>query len=648
VVHSTGGWVTLAALLIIGARHGRFPKDGPPQKISPASMPLATLGVLLLWVGWFGFNGGSVLAFNDQVPRVLGNTLIASCAGLMTGILIGWLIHKQSDIGLIFNGTLAALVAITAGAFVVSTRSAIVIGIMGAIIMYGAERLLERLHVDDAIGVVPVHLAAGIWGTLAVGLFGQAELLATNLSRAEQVGVQLTGIVTCFVWGFGASYIILKGLNYFYPLRVSAHAEQIGLNVSEHGASTELFDLFSVMDAQSKTGDLSLRVPADPFTEVGQIAQRYNQVMEGLEEAVNRTNAIIHTAGDAIITFSTIRLEIRSANPAAEALFGYAQAQFVDQPFTQLIALETSNLSIADMVREGKYYEFLGQHRTGKTFPLEVAITQAKSGGQSFYVALARDISSRKEAERALADARDQALEASRLKSEFLAIVGHELRTPLNAIMGMAELVETGIYGNISPEQQNALQRIIGSSERLTLMVNELLDQAQLDAGTMKISKKPFSLKSILEQIQYSLGVLAAAKGLTLTTNINDDFPPILMGDPNRINQILTNLIGNAIKFTDEGQVNVLVGKRNPFTWYIKVRDTGPGLSKDAQHFIFEAFRQVEDPVTRDHGGIGLGLSITQKLAILMGGDVSVKSELGKGSEFTVVLPLITEPVEVA
>lgn len=646
VVHSVGGWVTLALLLLIGPRLGRFPKDGPPQMIPGASMPLAGLGVLLLWFGWFGFNGGSTLALNDQVPSVLGNTLIAGSAGMLAGLGAGFWRHHQVNVGLIFNGTLAGLVAITAGASVVSTSTAVFIGFIGGVAAFMVEELLVRLRIDDAVGAVPVHLGAGIWGTLAVGLFGQAALLGTGLTRWQQTGVQLLGIVVCFAWAFGLSYAILWLVNRFYTLRVSAYGEHIGLNVSEHGASTEILNLFSVMDLQSKSGDLSLRAPVEPFTEVGQIAERYNQVMERLEEVVARTDAIVNTASDGIITFSTNRHIIKSVNPAAERIFAYTASQLLERPFAKLIASDGNQFPLDHIILNKTYHEISGRRQNGVAFPLEIAITQSESGRETFYVALIRDISLRKEGERALATARDQALEASRLKSEFLAIVGHELRTPLNAIMGIAELVETGIYGDVSDKQRQALQRIINGSERLTHLVNEVLDQAQLEAGTLKIAVKPFSAQTILEQIEFTMGVLAIARGLTLTTGISDDFPPVLYGDPGRINQILINLVGNALKFTEKGGVDVSLSRFDPHTWMIKVTDTGPGLSQESQEYIFEAFRQVENPLTREHGGIGLGLSITKQLAMLMGGDVLVESKVSQGSCFTVLLPLVEEFAE--
>ncbi|MFV1975167.1 MAG: ammonium transporter, partial [Candidatus Scalindua sp.] len=284
VVHSVGGWVALAALLIIGPREGRFPSVGAHRKIHGSNLPMSVLGVLLLWVGWFGFNGGSTLALNDQVAGIITNTFLAGASGVMVTLTVGWIIRKQADAELVIFGSIAGLVAITASAHAVSTASALAIGGIGGIVMLGVDYLMDYLHIDDAVGAIPVHLGAGIWGTLAVAIFGKEEILGTGLSHWGQLLIQATGIGVCFLWTFGLSYGLFMLINRFLPLRVTAEDERIGLNVSEHGATTELLDMFRTMESQASTGDMSLRVPVEPFTEVGQIAERYNWVMEALQK----------------------------------------------------------------------------------------------------------------------------------------------------------------------------------------------------------------------------------------------------------------------------------------------------------------------------------------------------------------------------
>lgn len=235
VVHSIGGWVSLAVLVIIGPRHGRFTESGKANRIAPSNLSLATLGSVLLFIGWMGFNGGSTLAFNDQVPLILINTVIAGAVGAISAGLLGYAVQNRLNVTQFMNGCLGGLVAITANCFAVTTPIAVLIGLVGGMIAIGVEELLENLGIDDAVGAIPVHLGAGIWGTLAVGLYGDLEILGTGLSRIEQIGVQLLGIISCGLWAFGVSYALLRVVNYFHRLRVPADHERIGLNLTEHG-----------------------------------------------------------------------------------------------------------------------------------------------------------------------------------------------------------------------------------------------------------------------------------------------------------------------------------------------------------------------------------------------------------------------------
>lgn len=292
VVHSVGGWVGLAAVIQLGARGGRFGEDGTTRDIAGSNIPNAILGSLLLWFGWFGFNGGSTLAMDQSVARIITNTVLAGASGGVTALLVGWPIKRVAEVTFIINGSLAGLVGITASCHAVTAPYAVLIGAIGGLVMFAVEELLERLRVDDAVGAFPVHAASGIWGTLAVALFGDPEILGTGLNMWEQLGAQALGIGTCAVWAFGIGYIVLWTINKIIPLRVSAEDEKIGLNVAEHGATTELIDLFQAMDAQAQSGDLSIRVPVEPFTEVGQIASRYNTVMSSLEATLKERDAI--------------------------------------------------------------------------------------------------------------------------------------------------------------------------------------------------------------------------------------------------------------------------------------------------------------------------------------------------------------------
>ena len=242
VVHSVGGWGALAAVIIIGPRIGRFDRVRLVSAFQPSSMPLAAIGTLILFIGWLGFNGGSTLAWNDQVGLILVNTILAATSGAVSSGALAFGVTNRLDAGQFMNGCLGGLVAITANCFAVTTPVAALIGLVGGMIVIFVEELLEYFRIDDAVGAIPVHLGAGIWGTLAVGFYGDLEILGTGLTRVEQVGVQFLGIVACGIWTFGVTFVLLKSLNTIHPLRVSAEHEDIGLNETEHG-ETEDYDI---------------------------------------------------------------------------------------------------------------------------------------------------------------------------------------------------------------------------------------------------------------------------------------------------------------------------------------------------------------------------------------------------------------------
>lgn len=289
VVHSVGGWVSLAAVLVIGARRGRFSKSGKSRHIHGSNLSFSVLGVMLIWVGFLGFNGGSVLALSSNVALIIVNTMLAGAAGMLAGVLISWQKLRTTQVEILINSSLAGLVSITASCNMVATPAAVVIGAIGGAVSILVSDWLQRWRIDDAVDAIPVHLGGGTWGTLAVALFGKPEFFRHDYAlgdfgnRLMQFGVQLLGIVICCVWAFGVTWILLTIINRFIPLRVSALDEERGLNLSEHHAKNVVHEMLRVMNLQAVNQDLSLRVPVEPFTEVGHVANHYNQVIASLE-----------------------------------------------------------------------------------------------------------------------------------------------------------------------------------------------------------------------------------------------------------------------------------------------------------------------------------------------------------------------------
>ncbi len=284
VVHSIGGWVALAAIMIIGPRLGRFGRDGRP--LEPHNPSTAILGIFLLWIGWFGFNGGSELAMNGNVPGILLNTMLAGVAGSLAVLGYTWFSDGRPAAIPAATGAISGLVAITASAHATTGPAAILIGAVGGLAGLGGARLLVRLQIDDVVNAVPSHLFAGIWGTLAVALLGDLDRLGTGLDRIDQLGVQALGVACAAIVGFGLAWPLLWLVNRFLPLRVPQEHEQIGLNTSEHGASTSLVDLVSAMEVHRRSGDFSQPVHVEPFTEAGDIASQYNMVLRKFADEV--------------------------------------------------------------------------------------------------------------------------------------------------------------------------------------------------------------------------------------------------------------------------------------------------------------------------------------------------------------------------
>ena len=401
VVHSVGGSVALAAILIIGPRLGRFDTDKKfPQG---GNLPIAALGVLLLWLGWFGFNGGSTLVLNDQVPLIILNTCISAAFGGLIASVIHFYHHRFIDVSYILNGVIAGLVAITACCHSVTPKEAMIIGLGAGIVVYYGTIGIEKLKIDDAIGVVPAHLFAGIWGTLSVALFSDLSILNTGLSRLEQFNSQLIGVLSIFVFSFIASYVLFKVINIFSPLRVSAKNEAVGMNISEHRASTELIDLLGSMHVQQTEGKFSDSVPEEPFTEVGQIAKQYNKVIKRVnremtqrDDAIDqfrssekRKSAILDSSMDSIITVN-LEGDILEFNPASEKIFGYLKRSVMGKNFIDLFIQEKDQKTIKEslkhqfsssqgLVHDRRNIIVLNSQASGE-FPAEVSVTRTNLG----------------------------------------------------------------------------------------------------------------------------------------------------------------------------------------------------------------------------------------------------------------------------
>ena len=362
------------------------------------------------------------------------------------------------------------------------------------------------------------------------------------------------------------------------------------------------------------------------------VNERTRELSESLEREASQANqreAILNSIADGVVVFDNDGVAI-VANPSSAAMIGKSSGNILGHKLVGLFSSEDvpvlQNELIKDLTLHPNEAPAFRINWNRKTLSVNAAEVR-DNGGQSIgTVAVFRDVTREAELEK--------------MKDTFMAIVSHELRTPLNAILGFAEMLKEQVYGPINEKQRNASTRVMDNANRLLLIVSELLDQAQIQSGRMKINNVMCSPAALLEELHGTMDTITASKGLKLITRLDEDVPDHLIGDPHRLQQILINLTNNAVKFTEKGEVCVSIKKFDEDFWQIQVSDTGEGIPKEALNYVFETFRQVEDSVTRKQGGVGLGLSIVKQLAELMGGRVSVTSEVGSGSMFIVTLPL--------
>jgi signal transduction histidine kinase len=342
-----------------------------------------------------------------------------------------------------------------------------------------------------------------------------------------------------------------------------------------------------------------------------------------------RSQAILESIADGVIVFDTHGKAIQ-ANPALSNLIDVPITNILNASVSQLVEsspMDTKNRGTLASVLTTPGSQLASQRVEWGEKTLSISSGQVldRDGSEVGTVAVFRDFTREAEVEK--------------MKSAFVAMVSHELRTPISAILGYAEIFREQIYGALNEKQIQMTSRIISNSTRLLNLINDLLDQAQMEAGKLKIKYETITPSDLLENLHSVMDKLTTDKGLKLTSELDPDLPETLHGDSARLQQILVNLVNNAVKFTEAGSIHVKIRKMNEQCWNLIISDTGQGIPKDELPYIFETFRQVEGTTTRVHGGFGLGLSIVKQLVTLMGGNISVDSTLGKGSTFSITLP---------
>lgn len=370
---------------------------------------------------------------------------------------------------------------------------------------------------------------------------------------------------------------------------------------------------------------LARRMRDDEAAEIDQAFAALSLAARKRESDLARYHLLSETAQDGIVFVHDVSDEIVEVNAAAAQMFGYLREEMIGMPASRL--------------RGAGQAAFQGEgfiiRSDGARVPVEVRTALSNVDAIPLRLSIVRDISERRRNEEVVRNALSQAVDASRVKSEFVSTMSHELRTPMNAVIGMSELL---LETPLSPEQEEYVRVLRSSGQSLLAIINDILDFSKIEAGRMELSFDEFRLMTVVEDVGGIVGSAARAKSLELMTFVDPRIPATLLGDGDRLRQILVNLVSNAVKFTELGAVKVWAElvrwEGDEVTISFEVRDTGIGMTSAELQRLFEAFRQADGSKARRFGGAGLGLVISQRLVRLMGGEIRAESTQGAGSRF--------------
>jgi len=408
---------------------------------------------------------------------------------------------------------------------------------------------------------------------------------------------------------------------------LDGHFEEQGWRVRKDGS--RFWADVSVTAMRDETGELR------GFSKIAHDVTERKQSEDKILQSEETFRALLESAPDALVVFDA-QGTIALINAQAERMFGYGRPEIVGHPVAMLLPVPARQMGVG--------IELSGLRKNGEEFPVEVSLSPIETAQGSWVAAAVRDVGERKRFERQLVVARQQAEEANRAKSAFLAAMSHEIRTPMNAILGMSDLLsETDL--NDAQRQYVQIFRRAGAS--LLSLINDILDLSKIEAGHLDLARTEFHLRELVDQTVELVARKAHDKGISLGRCFRPGIPNWFAGDQARLRQVLINLLGNAIKFTDAGEVTLTVQALPggpPGHLEFLVSDTGIGIPPEELGMIFEDFKQSDSSTTRKYGGSGLGLAISRRIVERMGGAVSVVSEVGKGSTFRFDVPLQPAP----
>jgi len=651
VVHSTGGWVSLALLILVGPRLGRFDKEGKPVEIPGSNMPLAMLGTTILIFGWFGFNGGSTLSFGASVPLILMNTLLGAVGGMV--IILGFipLTRKLPDPGLVMNGAIAGLVGVTANCNLTGPVAAFIIGIVAGMIMYGTTKLLEYLKIDDAVGAIPAHLTPGIWGTLAVALFADPEIMGVeSVNRVDMFETQFLGVIMIGFWSFILTFVIFFILKKVMKLRVSEEDETAGLNISEHNARTETIFLLEDMEMHARTGDLSKRVRVEPFTEVGQIARQYNKVIDSLDLTMNRLKSIFQDLHDGIITFNQ-EGNLLSMNAAAAKFYGLDPATaegisawdlLVPESREDLEVHQHADAEPFDPFKPGVLQELhYFRKNSRKDEVIEFVASKGSLNDETIYTGLIRDVSETVQTQRSKKRLMSKLLGAQ--QTQFYAGMCRKSMPALRNLATRIHGLSTDLPRVFPDPRLKGLERDAQEIIDLTHDLEHVETEGALPVKSMNLVEFTRTcLKTLMEESS-----AAEFKEVTFLEALEPSKHAVTFA-PSALEQVLETLFLLAAREAGAGS-NVAV--RSEFLYLdqplsstevipageygvIHIIDDGEGIPENELDTFYEG---------KDRKYPDIDLTLAESMVRHMGGILNVDSTVGEGTKLSIYLRIARE-----
>jgi Amt family ammonium transporter len=687
VVHSVGGWVSLAGVLVLGPRLGRYNRDGSVNVIPGHNTPLFALGVFILWFGWFGFNTGNTLsASNPSIALIAVNTILAGSGGALCTMALTWALKGKPDVGMTLNGVLSGLVSCTGGVAIISPFSAIVISSTAAVILYFSIQAFERRRIDDPVGAISVHGVGGIWGTLAVGLFAEDKYVQNSLGYAvnglffgggfDLLAVQALAVISVFLWSFPLAWGFFKLVNATVGLRVSPEEELRGLDFGQHSMSSyPLFDEFQkkqeeIMEELERVGQLSRLHDIGQSMHTLNLDETLELILQGVAKGIGFDRVRLYLLDEekrqlfCRVAVGVEREKIqnltlpydREDNMVSRAImegrpFIVEDASRDPRVNLDLISfLDVKSFAVVPLLsREKVLGGIAADNLISQTLITEKKVKSLMIFANQAALALEnalmyeelKTFSSELEDRVRKASARLEETQRQLFQSEKLAALGklsagiaHEIRNPLTSIKILIHSLADEMATEASREKDLAvIEAAIGQ-------VNNIIKQFLDFARPRPPSPEPMDVRAVLEETLALLVYEMDAQGVSLEKNYRPDLPPVPM-DREQMKQVFLNLLLNAIQAMERGgAVKIQTGLR-PHSGdgtarfaEIAIRDTGPGMPPEIRDKIFEPFFSTKEE------GIGLGLPIAQRIVEEHGGEIRVESSPGDGTTFYVILPL--------